>query len=164
MGASTAVFGLSGCYVAYIILNFSHLSSRPDKMCQIIVFLLLSLVLTAMLGSKNIDVMGHLGGFLTGIILGHWVMPCVEEQSFKKERASRLAYWFKIGTIVWFALLIGCFYLFRAPEDKFAGANTVTIKSDDQSTNDTTTAAEIGDSNDENNFGQIGTESEDLDD
>ena len=132
-------------------------------MCQIIIFLLLSLVLTAMLGSKNIDVMGHLGGFLTGIILGHWIMPCVEEQSFKKERASRLAYWFKIGTVVWFALLIGCFYLFRTPVDKFSAANTVTVKPEDS--NATTTAAEIGDqdSND-NNFGQIGAESDDFDD
>ena len=28
MGASTAVFGLSGCYVAYLFLNYSYLVSR----------------------------------------------------------------------------------------------------------------------------------------
>ena len=33
MGASTAVFGLSGCYVAFIVINYTYLSSRPEKLC-----------------------------------------------------------------------------------------------------------------------------------
>ena len=78
MGASTAVFGLSGSYVAYIVLNYSYLQQRSERFCQVIIFLFLSLILTMMLGSKNIDVLGHLGGFLTGAILGHWIMPCLE--------------------------------------------------------------------------------------
>ena len=51
MGASTAVFGLSGCYVAFIFLNYSYLASRQDKLCQIVMFLFISIFLTIMLGS-----------------------------------------------------------------------------------------------------------------
>ena len=154
MGASTAVFGLSGCYVAFIILNYSYLSGRPDKLCQIVIFLLLSLFLTVMLGSKNIDVLGHLGGFLTGAILGHWIMPCLEPQGFKVERAKKFSFWSKIATAVWFALLIGCFYAFREPADKFSSAGvTVAAETDSEADADSLSAAvETGDAEGENNM------------
>ena len=115
MGASTAVFGLSGVYVAFIILNYNHLAQRPDKLCQVIMFLFISLFLSAMLGSKNIDVLGHLGGFLTGAIVGNWLLPCLEQAEDKKARARKISYWAKIATFIWFATIIGCFFLFREP-------------------------------------------------
>mgnify|MGYP003912509573 FL=1 len=137
MGASTAVFGLSGSYVAYVVLNYSFLASRPDKLCQIIIFIFLSLFLTVMLGSKNVDVLGHLGGSLTGAILGHWIMPCSETQGFKLERARRIGFWSKIATLLWFVTMIACFYTLREPVDKFSGAGSSTnsVTAVDEATN-----------------------------
>jgi len=80
VGASTAVFGLAGCYIAFIVLNIKHLLSNPQRLCQTIMFMILFLLLTIMLGKKNIDIMGHLGGFLTGVFVGHWLIPCIERE------------------------------------------------------------------------------------
>ena len=67
--------------MAFIILNTQHLSRNPERMCQLIMFILLSLLLTIMLGGKNVDTLGHLGGFLTGVFVGFWLMPCVEKEN-----------------------------------------------------------------------------------
>ena len=127
MGASTAVFGLSGVYVAHIILNYNLLSQRPDKLCQVIMFLFISLFLSVMLGSKNIDVLGHLGGFTTGAIVGNWLLPCLEETEDKKARARKISYWAKIATFIWFTAILVCFFLFREPKD-MAGKALVATK------------------------------------
>ena len=90
-----------------------------------------------MLGSKNVDVLGHLGGFLTGAILGHWIMPCSETQGFKLERARRIGFWSKIATLLWFVTMIACFYTLREPVDKFSGAGSSTnsVTAVDEATN-----------------------------
>ena len=77
-----------------------------------------------MLGAKNIDVLGHLGGWMTGAILGHWIMPCLETDNAKKARATKIAYWSKIGTVVWFSMMLIFFYTLREPVNKFATAST----------------------------------------
>lgn len=33
VGASTAVYGLVGAYLSFMILNWGHLSSHPEKKC-----------------------------------------------------------------------------------------------------------------------------------
>ena len=125
MGASTAVYGLSGVYLAYIIINYSYLASRPNILCQKIMFLILTIFLSVMLGSKNIDVLGHLGGFITGAIVGFWILPCLEQAEDKKARARKLAYWSKIVTVVWLVAVIGSFYLWRDPKNLSSNLTTV---------------------------------------
>ena len=92
MGASTAVFGLVGSYVSFIAINYNHLSQNSQKFCQIVMFLFLALFLTIMLGSKNVDVLGHLGGFMTGIVGGLWTLPCLETDNGRKARAKTFAF------------------------------------------------------------------------
>lgn len=82
-------------------------------MCEVIIFLVIALLLTTMLGSKNIDVLGHFGGFITGILVGFWVLPCLEESQQKKDRAVKMSFWFKISTVVFFALMFILFYTVR---------------------------------------------------
>ena len=53
MGATPAVFGLAGSYVAFIVINYTYLRSRSDKLYQIIVFILLSVFLVMTLGFKH---------------------------------------------------------------------------------------------------------------
>ena len=51
MGASTAIFGLCGCYIAFMILNYSYLAARQGRLWQIAIFIIISLFLTVMLSS-----------------------------------------------------------------------------------------------------------------
>ena|ERR1712060_163215 len=119
MGASTAVFGLVGSYVSFIAINYNHLSQNSQKFCQIVMFLFLALFLTIMLGSKNVDVLGHLGGFMTGIVVGLWTLPCLETDNVRKARAKTFAFYAKIGTAVWFAFMLILFFTVRDPQQVF---------------------------------------------
>lgn len=75
MGASTAVYGLVGSYLSFLIMNWGYLKNNPNKRCQIIIFICLALFLSFMLGAENTDVLGHLGGFLTGTLIGLFLLP-----------------------------------------------------------------------------------------
>ena len=83
---------------------------------------MLSLLLTAMLGTKNIDVLGHLGGFLTGIVAGLWLLPALETSMDKLERTRKVNKWSKVATFVWLTTMLVCFYAFRTPVDKFGNS------------------------------------------
>ena len=52
MGASTAVYGLVGAYLSFLILNWGYLKNNPNKRCQIIIFLCLGLFLSFLLGAE----------------------------------------------------------------------------------------------------------------
>ena len=88
-------------------------------------FLVISLFLTVMLGSKNIDVLGHLGGFITGAIVGLWVMPCLESTPAKIERASTFGKYSKIGTVVFFTAMLVAFFTLREPANKMGASIAV---------------------------------------
>lgn len=86
MGASTAIFGLIASYVAFLILNYNTLSQRQELFCGYLLFTIFApFILTIMI--PKADILGHLGGFLTGAIVGLWVMPCRETNPIQKERA-----------------------------------------------------------------------------
>ena len=71
-GASTSLYGIIGAIIGYVILNWKGLDvvGRLLK-CQLVfvavIIVLFIFVLTPY--SDNIDYMGHLGGFLTGLTL-----------------------------------------------------------------------------------------------
>jgi membrane associated rhomboid family serine protease len=77
VGASTAVYGMVGAYLAFLILNWDYLKSNTNRRFQIMVFLFMSLILSIIFtsNSDNIDVLGHLGGFLSGSLLGLFLLP-----------------------------------------------------------------------------------------
>lgn len=68
------------------------------------------------------DILGHLGGFITGAIVGLWVMPSRETTPIQKERALKTAFWAKIATVIWFFLLLVPFFTLRAPTKQTPGA------------------------------------------
>ena len=51
-GASTAIFGLVGSYVAFLILNWAYLKEHTDRRCQIFIFLAFSLIMSIGLASQ----------------------------------------------------------------------------------------------------------------
>lgn len=81
VGASTAVYGLIGTYLAFVILNWNYLKFDTDRRFNIFVFLFFSLILSLMMISGHqIDVLGHLGGFLTGVMLGMFMLPTLRRE------------------------------------------------------------------------------------
>ena len=87
-------------------------------------FILFSLLLTIMLGGKNVDTLGHLGGFITGFLVGFYHMPCVEKENDRQARAKSLGFWFKIVFAIWFVSMFTFFYTLRTPQDKFGSTKT----------------------------------------
>ena len=81
-GASTALFGMIGLTLGYLIYNWRGLNNIGVQLkCKLvctITFLLVFVIFfapsTNSSSSNNIDFFGHLGGFLTGI----W-MPAIEK-------------------------------------------------------------------------------------
>ena len=66
-----------GAYLAFLILNWDYLKSNTNRRFQIMVFLFMSLILSIIFtsNSDNIDVLGHLGGLLSGSLLGLFLLP-----------------------------------------------------------------------------------------
>ena len=75
VGASTAVFGLVGFYLAYVITNYNYMDRKRfgQHWCLLLfVFLLvlLNIGVGLMSNDNHVDNFGHLGGFITGFFAG----------------------------------------------------------------------------------------------
>ena len=83
----------------------------------VVVSLFVTLFVT--LTANSIDSLGHLGGLLTGILCGLWLMPSLEDKRItyeNHEKNKRRSLIFKVGiisTIVWFGLFFVLFYTVR---------------------------------------------------
>ena len=45
-GASTAIYGLIGSYISFLIVNWNFLKDHQDKKCQLLIFIATSLLVT----------------------------------------------------------------------------------------------------------------------
>lgn len=77
VGASTAITGLLGGYLAYIIVNWETMNYRGSPRNQMLCFVIVIILFNLMFGvgqSQNnqsyIDNYGHLGGLLAGTFVG----------------------------------------------------------------------------------------------
>ena len=68
MGASGAILGLCGYFSLYFILNWNNMNYN-QKCCSLIFFVLIfmNLISGVSVGSSNVDVHSHIGGFLGGL-------------------------------------------------------------------------------------------------
>ena len=68
MGASGAILGLCGYFALYFILNWNNMNYN-QKCCSLIFFVLIfmNLISGVSVGSSNVDVHSHIGGFLGGL-------------------------------------------------------------------------------------------------
>ena len=115
MGASTAVYGLVGAYLSFMILNWGYLSNNPEKKCQIILFICLSLFLSFMLGTQNIDVLGHLGGFLTGSLVALFLLPGLGTAPSDLQHQRRCKNFGLMSSITLGLVFLVVFYTLREP-------------------------------------------------
>jgi hypothetical protein len=127
MGASTAVYGLVGAYLSFLILNWGYLKNNPNKRCQIIIFLCLGLFLSFLLGSENIDVLGHLGGFLTGVIIGLFLLPGLGTTPSEIQHQSSCKKVGIISSIILCITFLTLFYTLRTPTENSAPVDALSI-------------------------------------
>jgi len=94
VGASTAIFGLIGYYIAYLCIEWNRLGeSNPMQRFTLIIFILLILLFNIQIGitESNVDNLGHLGGLIVGIIMGF----AIAENDERRERSQGIIDFFK---------------------------------------------------------------------
>jgi len=120
VGASTAIFGLIGYYIAYLCIEWSRLGeTNPMQRFTLIIFILLILLFNFQIGitESNVDNIGHLGGLITGIIMGFAIAENDERRDRNQsclEFIKRTNFKNKCGLIVltlYLTLLLLLFYL-----------------------------------------------------
>lgn len=73
-GASTALYGMIGVIIGYIVINWNGLDRiGPAMKCQVwctaVLVIVFIFIFTPSSGNYSIDYYGHLGGFLAGVWL-----------------------------------------------------------------------------------------------
>ncbi|KAL4512592.1 hypothetical protein ABPG72_020429 [Tetrahymena utriculariae] len=95
VGASTAIMGMIGLYIAFLILNWKTLEFMQQLRCCLVLFAFLMVAMIFLLGasmgygttpgySQNIDNYGHLGGMITGILAGVVIPKPIYSGSYEK--------------------------------------------------------------------------------
>ena len=115
VGASSAIFGLLGALLAYLLLNWEALKPLGFGRCQMLMMIIFLLVLNLMVGvgfSTYIDNYAHLGGLLGGIFFGLFILTPIVVTAY--ERRMRIL---GAGLLILF-LFIGflVFYVARHPQ------------------------------------------------
>lgn len=82
VGSSTAIFGVLGGLIAYLIINWIALEKygnvRSTLCCIIGILVVFSLLFS--IGS-SIDAIAHIGGLIGGILISLAILPAMEEKS-----------------------------------------------------------------------------------
>lgn len=106
VGASTAIFGILGGFIAYLIINWTALQRfgpiRSTLTCIIGIIIVFSLLFS--IGS-NIDIFAHVGGLVGGLLISMAILPGMELK-------SKTVTWIGVGGIVGLNLLTFCLFFF----------------------------------------------------
>lgn len=70
VGASGALFGMLGCQVSWILMNWNDIPMPHMQLCNIICIVLMNILIGMGWSSGNIDNAAHMGGLITGILVG----------------------------------------------------------------------------------------------
>ena len=107
-GASTALYGMIGVILGYIIINWQGLRLIGDGLrCSIMcsfMFLLIFVLIFTPTQINDVDYLGHLGGFLTGLWISAIGTPLISET---RETTIRIAF-----IILLIAQFLGTFLAF----------------------------------------------------
>ena len=120
VGASTALLGLLGAGIGWLVLNWKALENtglRCIVTCYFVMIVIMNLLFGMGVGYGNsgtsIDWCGHLGGLYTGIFLGMFVMSVIGNRNTSYEKNVE-----KLGVgllVIWFVLGFSLFYTVRHP-------------------------------------------------
>lgn len=118
-GASTGIFGLVGCLISFMIMNWQALKNRlgSEMRCMMLCMVMMNVMFIWILSGYgeqaisvnkstiSVDGLGHFGGFLCGILLGLWLPKPIEVSGWTK--ASKL-----VGMALSFMFYLLSFVLF----------------------------------------------------
>ncbi len=109
-GASGAIFGLYGVFLALLTTNLLDKSVKKALLTSIAVFVVYN-ILNGMKPNSGIDNAAHIGGLLSGLIIGYAFVPSLKQFENKAIKFST------IGALT-IALLISSFTVFKTvPND-----------------------------------------------
>jgi len=112
VGASGALLGIIGAYMAWILLNWNNRDLLPQpcpRMCTMITWLFI--ILMVGMSMQGIDNFAHGGGWLTGIILGFAFNPASAPIGWIDKRYNTVKISFKMLSFIYFAAMVGCTFL-----------------------------------------------------
>ena len=126
VGASTAIFGINGGLIAFIIVNWIAMENIKELRCWILCMLIMFTLINVLFGlssTENIDNYGHLGGFITGLFISMPLMIVLPTSMGRHQMPGMTyeKYCKYIGGVVWFLWIVGGitgFYLARHPNPK----------------------------------------------
>jgi len=110
-GASGAIFGMYGVFLALLTTNLVHKSARVSLFSSMGIFIAYNLFSGLKTGS-GVDNAAHIGGLLSGLLIGYIFLPSIK-------RAYETTYtYITIGGLS-LALLFSCFIFLDSPEVKY---------------------------------------------
>jgi len=114
VGASGAILGIMGCYLAYFIKNWTELSAlgsmRYTFLCLLSLIVLLNFSSSATKKTSTVDGWGHFGGLITGLLFGLIIVKPI----FNGEKQKKMRFY---GLILLTAMLFICFICFYTTKD-----------------------------------------------
>ena len=101
MGASGAILGLCGYFVLYFALNWDRMNYN-QKCCSLIFFIIIfmNLVSGVSVGSSNVDIHSHIGGFLGGIAFSYFLLYRGQLLYRLNPNYSKYIYYMAIGFLM----------------------------------------------------------------
>jgi len=102
-GASGAIFGMYGVFLAMLTTNLIEKEQRKDLLTSIGIFVVFNLLYGA---KGGIDNAAHIGGLISGLLIGYAFIP-----GLKKPEAKKLQYLTMAAVTI--VLLVGSFIVYR---------------------------------------------------
>jgi rhomboid protease GluP len=110
-GASGAIFGMYGVFLALLSTSLIPAATRKALLTSIGIFVFYNLVYGA--SSKTIDNAAHLGGLFSGLIVGYLFLPVIKNPSLKRSAGISIA-------VLIMAVAASGFYIYKAGDDALA--------------------------------------------
>jgi len=109
VGASGALLGIIGAYMAWILLNWNNRDILPQpcpRMCTMITWLFIIFMIG--ISMTGIDNLAHLGGWLSGIMLGFAFNTATRPISWIENKVKCIQISFAFLSIAYFVALLAC--------------------------------------------------------
>ena len=92
-GASGAIFGLFGTYIAYLLINRSYLGRVGKDMLLSVLFIVLINIFFGLF-SNGIDNTAHFCGLISGLIIGFYIIPNLKNYRFRWVGNSKVSFFY----------------------------------------------------------------------
>lgn len=113
VGASGAIMGVLMCYFSYFLVNWQALEGLGTMRYSFLCIIGFMVLLNMIAGGSSVDTYGHLGGLVTGFLLGLVVVEEISHLQSENHRKRRVYCMFLIGGLGIIGLL--GFYTARNP-------------------------------------------------